>query len=73
MVSALRNCNVIEFRLNDFKHRYSQHFQEKLSPQGMVFFVCFLLFLFVFFEKGIRTLPHQIFTFSPSISFLIIL
>lgn len=73
MVSALRNCNVIEFRLNDFKHRYSQHFQEKLSPQGMVFFVCLLFVVFVcFFEKGIRTLPHQIFTFSPSISFLII-
>lgn len=49
MVSALRNCNVIEFRLNDFKHRYSQHFQEKLSPQGMVFFVCLLFVVFVCF------------------------
>ena len=47
MVSALRNCNVIEFRLNDFKHRYSQNFQEKLSPQGMVFFV--YLFAFIVF------------------------
>lgn len=64
------NCNVIEFRLNDFKHhRYSQHFQEKLSPKGWSFlFVCFLLFFVLFFLKKVLGLYHiKIFHISPQL------
>lgn len=72
MVSALRNCNVIEFRLNDFKHRYSQNFQEKLSPQGMVFFVyLFAFYCFcLFFLQKVLGLYHINFShFLPQLVF----
>lgn len=69
MVSALRNCNVIEFRLNDFKHRYLNIFKKKLSPKGWSFCLFAFVVFVCFFEKVLGLYHIKFSHFLPQLVF----